>query len=208
MESKNLKKYVSSYKDIPTNFQERLINFIQNIRFTNKEQEKISNLIDKCMKRKTKTLKLVFYIIPEATPRPRLSSISGRFYVKNAKSNNDFVRLLAKEENIPLIKTPCKFRCSTYSPVPSNMNTMEKIMSELGFYRPVTTPDWDNYGKTYSDMVQKYILLNDSLIIEGTVKKYYSVKPRVEIEIEYFLDYDCKFNERKIKSSKAYKELK
>lgn len=207
MESKNLKKYVESYKDIPSNFQERLINFFKTNKFTAREQEKLSNLIGKTLKRKTKKLRLVFYIIPEATPRPRLSSVSGKFYVKNAKSNNDFARLLANEENIPFITTPCKFKCSTYSPVPSTMNKMEKIMAELGFYRPVTTPDWDNYGKTYSDMVQKHILLNDSLIIDGTVSKYYSLKPRVEIEIEYFLDYDCKFNERRIKSSKAYKNI-
>ena len=55
-------------------------------------------------------------------------------------------------------------------------------------------------------MVQKWLLLNDALIIKGTSEKYWSLKPRVEIEITYPTKIDCKYNERKIKSSKTYQD--
>ena len=54
-------------------------------------------------------------------------------------------------------------------------------------------------------MVQKYLLLNDSLITDGSVKKRYSLKPRVEITITYLLNYDCLYNKRVIENSKAFK---
>ena len=85
------------------------------------------------------------------------------------------------------------------------MNTLDTVLAELGLIKPVTTPDWDNFGKTYSDMVQKYLLLNDSLITDGSVKKRYSLKPRVEITITYLLNYDCLYNKRVIENSKAFK---
>ena len=81
------------------------------------------------------------------------------------------------------------------------------MLAELGMIKPITTPDWDNLGKTYSDMVQKWLLLNDSLITEGSVSKRYSLKPRVEITITYALNYDSIYNKRVIENSKSYKEL-
>ena len=98
-----------------------------------------------------------------------------------------------------MITTPCKFTCRSYLPIPKSMSAIEKILAEMGLIRPITKPDWDNIGKTYSDMIQGMLLLDDSLIIEGVSKKYYSTKPRVEIYIEYMEKYDCLYNERKIR---------
>ena len=86
------------------------------------------------------------------------------------------------------------------------MNIVDTILAELGLIKPITTPDWDNLGKTYSDMVQKHLLLNDSLITDGSVSKRYSLKPRIEITITYLLNYDCQYNKKVIEHSKSYKE--
>ena len=67
--------------------------------------------------------------------------------------------------------------------------------------------DWDNLGKTYSDAIQKILILNDNIIIEGTSAKHYCIKPRVDIHIEYQQEYDSKFNKRKIESSKSFKKI-
>jgi Holliday junction resolvase RusA-like endonuclease len=77
------------------------------------------------------------------------------------------------------------------------MNIIEKILSELGFIRPLTKPDWDNVAKAYCDMIIGYLIYDDSQIIEGSSSKYYSSKPRIEIELEYMEDYDSNFNRRK-----------
>ena len=37
--------------------------------------------------------------------------------------------------------------------------------------------------------------------------KYYSIKPRIEIEIRYQTTHDSKFNKRKTESTIAYKKM-
>ena len=37
--------------------------------------------------------------------------------------------------------------------------------------------------------------------------KYYSIKPRIEIEIRYQTSFDSKFNQRKTENTKKYKDL-
>ena len=77
------------------------------------------------------------------------------------------------------------------------MNNLEKVLAELGFIYPLR-PDFDNLIKTYTDMLKGTLLWDDSIIFEGTSKKYYSVKPRIEIRIEYMEDFDSDFNKKKI----------
>jgi Holliday junction resolvase RusA-like endonuclease len=156
---------------------------------------------------KWKDIDFIFYFIPEPTPRPRYSSTIGSFYVKGATIDREFFKKYLKENETEyeLITTPCNFFCDFYLPIPSTMNRIEKVLSELRLIRPVSTPDWDNVGKKYSDMVQKELILNDSLIVTGQIRKFYSFKPRVEINISYMMDYDSKFNKKKIESWNYYK---
>ena len=109
-------------------------------------------------------------------------------------------------KDFKMIATPCKFYADIYFPTPKGMTKEEKLRSELKLIHHVSKPDWDNLGKTYSDMVQNTIILDDSLIIEGKVTKYYSIKPRIEITILFADRYDCKFNEKSIKNRKIYKD--
>ena len=59
-------------------------------------------------------------------------------------------------------------------------------------------------------MIQNTLIYDDSLIIEGISKKFYSIKPRIEITIKYMEDFDCLFNRKKIMSKidKLNKERK
>ena len=68
----------------------------------------------------------------------------------------------------------------------------------MGFGSPINKPDWDNLAKTYCDMIQDIILDDDSLIVKGVLEKRYSLKPRIEIHIEYMEDFDINFNKKKI----------
>ena len=63
---------------------------------------------------------------------------------------------------------------------------------------------WDNLGKTYSDMIQGILLLNDNIVNPGKVEKYFSLKPRVDIFIKYQDGFDSNFNRKKITSSTQY----
>ena len=185
---KNLKSYIEKFKDLSCVNFERIKTFIKEHKFNKNDVKKFKNAVDKFVNRDTTTIKIILYIIPEPTPRPRLAF--NHFYVKNSSSNNKFIEVLVKENRdvFQLIKTECKFKVNCFLPTPKYFRKVKTLLAELGIIRPTRRPDWDNLGKTYSDMVQKWIIEDDSLIVDGETHKYYSLKPRVEIIIEYFDD--------------------
>ena len=58
-------------------------------------------------------------------------------------------------------------------------------MAEIGLDRPITKPDFDNIAKLYSDMYNSNVWLDDCLTIRGSVDKFYSILPRVEIDLRF-----------------------
>ena len=208
MKNENLKLYAEKYKNINSDLNKRIYEYIESHRFSSKDFEEIDKEIDRILNIDHEIIKIVLDIIPESTPRPRLNFRNGNFYVVNAHSNNEFLRVLVDKEELlqNKIHTPLIFTCNTYFPIPSGMNKKEVILAELGVIRPPISKDWDNLGKTYSDMIQKWLLINDGLIIKGTTEKFWSLKPRVEIILDYLTEFDCKYNEKLITKSKFYQE--
>ena len=190
------KEYNELYGDIPSDYEGRLDYLIKDMKLS-KFKVPIMKYLNKILKIKWNKLSYTIYLLPKATPRPRMGN-RGVFYVKGAKDNKKFFENFIKDQDILLITTPVKFYCTSYFPIPKSMSSAEKIAAELGFIRPVSKPDWDNVGKAYCDMIQDILIYDDSLVVEGVSKKFYSVKPRIEITIEYMEDYDCEFNKKKI----------
>ena len=191
---------MKKYKYISSDFIQRVIDFLDENPFTNKDNKTFDDELKRLLTIGENTIKIVLDIIPEATPRPRLSIKSGTFYVKNSKSNNEFLRAIVLENRdiLHIVNTQCSFIVNNFFPIPSDFSKVSTLIAELGLIRPITKPDWDNLGKTYSDMIQKWIIADDSLIVDGESHKYYSLKPRVEIIIKYKLDFDCNHNKRLI----------
>ena len=206
---KELNQYKERYYDIPKDLNERMIYLINNLKLTDKNLKNIKKKIKSYKNTKWMTIDLVIHFVPKATPRARTSKFAKHFYVSDAASNSNIMKkfVLENMSEYPLITTACKFYCKTYFPTPiSQMNKEEIILSELEITRHMSRPDWDNLGKTYSDMIQKHLILEDSNIIDGRVQKFYSIRPRIEIHIEYMDKYDSKYNKRRIESRKEYKE--
>jgi Holliday junction resolvase RusA-like endonuclease len=146
---------------------------------------------------------IVLYEEPEGSPRPRFRLINRNNLANAAMSNPNFVhvysltgaedntfmqRLLSEQDFINLdsiLYTPCDLVYDTFFKTPSSFNHTDMYLAELGCIRPITKPDWDNLGKKYSDMSNGNIWLDDNLVINGTVRKFYSVLPRVEIRLRY-----------------------
>ena len=185
--------YQAKYGDISNDPVERVLDFLCQKRLTKKTREYIMSEMDRIRKIKWKTIKFTIYLVPKGSPRPRHNSFTRSFYVSGAKDNHDIFMEAFENTDIPVIETPCKFRCDSYLPIPSAMTTGEIILAEAGLIRPSIIPDWDNLGKSYSDMVQNALISNDALIIEGVSRKFFSLKPRIEVCIEYMTDYDSKF---------------
>lgn len=201
MSIKALKKnqintYNEKYGDIPSDYEGRM-NYLLNSLNLKRQKTEVFELISNIAKIKMKRISYVIYLLPKATPRPR-SGKNGIFYVQGAKDNRKLFMNFMKNQEFNIITTPTKFYCNAYFPIPSSMNASEKICAELGFIRPISKPDWDNVAKTYCDMCKGFLIYDDNLIIEGISKKYYSVKPRIEITIDYMETFDSSFNQKKM----------
>lgn len=201
---KELQLYQDEYGKVSNDHLERIYNFLDNV--NEKQLVGIRNDIENNLSTKWKSISFIFYFIPKATPRARLSGFGKHFYVADAMNNRKLMEKFVKQElsDFKVITTACKFYCDCYFPIPKSMNKSEKLRAELKLVNNLTKPDWDNLGKTYSDMIQNTIIMDDSLIIEGCVRKFYSSKPRIEITIEYADRYDSKYNMKNITRRKQY----
>lgn len=206
----DIKNYYEKYKDIPNDFVKRLKLLIDSLSFSDKEMMQIKDKIHLAKFNKWKTLNLVIFLVPKACPRPRFSKKTKRFYVFDAMDNSKLFKefIDSLNENLGIIATSTKINIDAYMPIPNDMSRQDKVLAELKIIRPISAPDYDNITKTYCDMIQKHLLLNDSLVIEGRTRKFYSTKPRVELNISYLEKHDSKYNKRKVESWKYFKELK
>ena len=203
-----VKDYTSRYGEVPDDEEERISELYSRLKFGPSDVENFKKFHKALNKQDKQTYNFTLYLIPEPTPRPRTRFASHVFYVSGAKDNNDlFTAIVGDVKSLPIITTPTEYKLVSYLPTPNSMNRCEKMLAEVGDIPCTSTPDWDNLGKAYCDMIQKNLLLNDSLIWKGLSEKYYSIKPRIELSITYSLAYDCKYNRRKIESSKFYNDM-
>lgn len=199
-------KYKQLYGDIPEENDTRMEYLLEFLKFRESELPFIKRMVKHLKNIKTRTYSFTLYLVPEPTPRPRVSA-TGIFYVKGAKDNYKlFNEIIQTAGNYPLITTATKLDLISYLPTPRSMNRFEKYFAELGLVNAVSIPDWDNLAKTYSDMIQKNLILNDNLIYDGRSRKFYSIKPRIELKVEFQLAYDCTYNRKKIETSRFYSE--
>jgi Holliday junction resolvase RusA-like endonuclease len=209
MKKKTYKQQIEEYKErfglIPDDPDKILSYLEETLHLTESDFKKIEEENAYAAGIPWESLKIVLPIIPKPSPRPRLGANS-HFYVTGAAENKKLFKYYI-EEVYRIIYTQTYFSLTTYMPTPiSSMNRREVYRAEMKSITPTSNPDWDNLGKTYSDMIQSILILNDNIISKGNVEKFYSVKPRVEINIKYQLGYDSRYNKRRIQSSKAYKE--
>lgn len=194
-------EYRMLYSEYPDS-QEELVSYLENTLRVNKEklieeEERIKSI-------KWNTKECTFYLVPKGTPRPRTDG--SHFYVKGARQMKKTFQKYLGDQGI--ICTRCEFTLYTYQPTPiSSMTNTEIILAEKGLIRPISTPDFDNLAKTYTDALQGVLLLNDNIVNPGRVEKYYSIKPRIKMIIRFQEIFDCKFNERKTLQSVGYKKI-
>ena len=208
--NKKLTEYFSKYGDIPNEYFERFAYLISTLNIKMKDIDKIKKSIKRILGIKYEEISFVFYFYPQATPRPRYSRFTKSFYVKNALDYNSiFKEFMESCEDINFkITTPCELYCKTYSPIPSNMNKTDSILAELGLIKHVSKPDADNLLKSYSDMIQRNIIIDDALFYKMDIEKLYSFKPRIEITIRFMTEYDSNYTQKKIEKYKELKETK
>ena len=199
------KLYESKYSEIPRDYIERLSWLYDKYHITKAKAEEILrakyNILSSLYY--SDDILVVLYEEPEGSPRPRaryvnksnltsyaksdpgyiqvysLTGASDRKFMKRLIDDNDLMKL------DHLICTPCDVEYNTFSKTPSSYNTINTFLSEVGIIRPVSKPDFDNMEKKYADMYNGNVWIDDALVQDAAIHKYYSILPRVEIRLKF-----------------------
>lgn len=196
--------YYNKYSMIPDDFNERLEWMCEKYKINNTKALKILNARNFIINNLNySNFKIILFEEPEGAPRPRFKLINRYNLANEAITNGQFIKVYsitgAEDRRFmkqlltsgelqkfqELLYTPCNVEFISYFKTPSYYNTTETFLAEIGLDRSISKPDWDNIGKKYSDMMNGNIWLDDRLVVDGIVRKFYSIKPRIEINISF-----------------------
>lgn len=198
-----LSEYDEKYSLIPKLIEDRLDYLKELFKFNDKD---IENIKKEFTIPSTYNLQLVFYEVPLQYMRGRIGKKTKSVYTpladENSKFVKDYINRLLKEFKI--LVSPIKVYAEMYLPIPKYFKKKEIVAAELGLIKPITKPDADNLIKGYLDAFNDNIYIDDSLIYSLNVTKYYSIKPRVVINLEYDSDYNSDTQINKIIKSKNF----
>lgn len=127
---------------------------------------------------------------PVSQSRPRFRRIGKHvetYELKDVKDWKMMLKIMARQQmvGVPLLNGPVALSVSVYRSIPKSFSNKKRRLAEEKSIRPVTKPDIDNYIKAIQDALTKVVWNDDSQIVEYVPPfgKYYSEKPRVEIEV-------------------------
>ena len=207
--------YKEKYGDIPIDYEERLEWMYDHFHINERKANQILDARNQMFYfMYYKLFRIVLFEEPEGTPRPRFRLINRKNFANEAINNGSFVHVYsinAHEDNVfmkrlmneeiyeleDLIYQPCDVQYNVFFKTPSYYNTEQKILAEIGLDRPINKPDWDNIGKKYSDMYNGNVWVDDSCVVSGAVNKFYSILPRVEINLNFL---NCLYNRHQAKA--------
>lgn len=196
-------EYDQKYGHIPKDYISRLEYLYNILNIDDKKSNEIlmarKNFIDSTY---YQTIRIIMYEIPEYTPRPRarlvhkngiLNAVTGgndfiQVYSITGRQNREYMKMFTKEnlqELDQLLCTPCDIEYKTYFPTPSYYNKTQVFLAEIGLDRPLIKPDFDNIEKSYADSFTGNIWIDDIVVVDAIIRKYYSILPRVEIDLKY-----------------------
>ena len=197
--------YENKYSHIPRDYNQRLEWLYDTLHINPVKENIILQARDQYLQSMSFSpeILVILYEEPEGSPRPRarfvnkanlsisaksnpgfiqvysITGASDRQFMKQFITDNDFLQL---EQ---LICTPCNVEFNAFFKTPSSFNSINTFLAELGCIRPISKPDFDNIEKKYADMYNGNIWIDDALVVDGIIRKFYSVLPRVEIHLRF-----------------------
>lgn len=197
-------EYEAKFGNIPIDYESRLSWLYDKLKISDQQAFEILNKRDMMIRDLSYyDTNIILFEVPEGSPRPRFRLVNRSNLSNMAMSNPSFIHvysLTGREDNMymkrlmsqedftaldSMICTPCIIDINAFLKTPSYYNREDIILAEIGLHRPISKPDWDNLGKKYSDMFNANVWLDDTLVIDGSIHRYYSVLPRVEIRLRY-----------------------
>lgn len=121
--------------------------------------------------------------------RPRMNTCTGIAYTPTKTKYYEYLVKKAFQDKyggIDLIpgNIAVKVTIVAYFGVPKSTsnNKAEQMLSYL--IRPTKKPDIDNITKIVLDAMNKFVIYDDTQVVELEVKKYYSKSPKIYVKVE------------------------
>jgi Holliday junction resolvase RusA-like endonuclease len=83
----------------------------------------------------------------------------------------------------PPLACAVDFVLRVYFSIPESWSGRKKEFCRRGLLRPVVTPDVDNLMKASADALIGIVVRDDKFIVTAHIEKWYSNRPRVEMEV-------------------------
>ena len=138
-------------------------------------------------------MKLILEIEPKPQSRPRFAkrgSFTTTYEDKNMKAWRDHCQLLIAKQYMgqPILEGALRARLRFYIKPPQYISKVKKKQQALlDEVIPVDKkPDIDNYEKALYDSMSGIVFKDDGQIALHDVGKFYSLNPRIEVEIEEY----------------------
>lgn len=134
------------------------------------------------------TLSITIPGVPVPKGRPKISTFGGhaRAYTPSkTRRYEDLIRLEAGRvmEGRDQLQGPTRVGIRAYMPMPQALarHKTKGPAAEAGSIRPLTKPDVDNMAKVI-DALNGIVWPDDNQVVELTVEKFYSSRPRLELQ--------------------------
>ena len=81
-------------------------------------------------------------------------------------------------------KQPLRMEIMAEYLIPATASKIKRAAMLRGEIRPMKKPDWDNVGKVVSDALNKLAYRDDTQIVDCTVRKFYSDRPKITVSLD------------------------
>lgn len=126
---------------------------------------------------------------PKGKGRPRFNRATGRSYTPQPTAiYEDALRYAAQQTMagaVPL-EGALKIDIRAHVGIPKSWPKKKQALALRGDLRPTGKPDGDNLAKTV-DALNEVVWRDDSQIVDWSIHKFYSDRPRLELRIEPLL---------------------
>jgi Holliday junction resolvase RusA-like endonuclease len=126
---------------------------------------------------------------PKSKQRPRWHK-GGTYTPKETVGYETYIKELfvIKYPDFKPLETALRLQLAAYLTIPKSQSQKKKTLMESNDIRPTKKPDLDNIVKILLDALEKIAFKNDNQFVIIDAFKFYSKRPRLEIEITEVTD--------------------
>lgn len=121
---------------------------------------------------------------PIAKARPRLGTW-GVYTPAKTSAWERHIKIAARKSMCKkqLLLSPIGLQVSFHMPIPKSYAKSRSLAAQHNLIYPTKRPDLDNLVKSILDAMNKIVFHDDAQVVALTCSKYYSINPRVSVQV-------------------------